>query len=104
MTVRVIFRCEICERAPDRETPIALEHQLLDLRHGEYVDADPGNRLTWHGRGSKARPRYACGSHLNSTCGAPGSWEDTDRTLDTAAGPARSTGGRESSTTQRGSG
>jgi hypothetical protein len=63
MAVRVIFRCEICERLPDRETQVALEHQLLDLRHGEYVDADPGNWLTWHGRGIYGPARYACGAH-----------------------------------------
>jgi hypothetical protein len=36
---------------------------MLDLRFGEYVDADPGNWLTWHGRGIYGRTRYACGEH-----------------------------------------
>ena len=36
---------------------------MLDLRFGEYVDADPGRWLTWHGRGIYGRTRYACGSH-----------------------------------------
>jgi hypothetical protein len=49
--VAVVFRCEICSARPDPETQISLERQLLDLRHGEYVDADPGRWLTWHGRG-----------------------------------------------------
>ena len=36
---------------------------MLDLRFGEYVDADPGNWLTWSGRGIYGRTRYACGEH-----------------------------------------
>ena len=36
---------------------------MLDLRHGEYVDADPGNWLTWFGRGMYGRTRYSCGEH-----------------------------------------
>ena len=38
-------------RRTDPETRRSLERQLLDLCHGEYVDAPPGNWLTWHGRG-----------------------------------------------------
>ena len=49
MPVAVVFTCEVCGRRPDRETQAALERQMLDLRHGEYVDADPGRWLTWHG-------------------------------------------------------
>jgi len=41
MPVSVVFRCEICGTHPDPGTQLALERQLLDLRHGEYVDADP---------------------------------------------------------------
>ena len=63
MPVTVVFRCEVCGIRPDPETQIALEHQLLDLRHGEYVDADPGRWLTWHGRGIYGPHRYACGRH-----------------------------------------
>ena len=63
MPVKVVFTCESCGARPDPETQIALEHQLLDLRHGEYVDAQPGNWLTWHGRGLYGRTRYACGEH-----------------------------------------
>ena len=66
MTVRVIFRCEICQAEPDPETRAALERQLLDLRHGEYVDAGegpPAPWLTWHGRGIYGPVRYACGAH-----------------------------------------
>ena len=65
--VKVVFSCETCGARPDPETQIALEHQLLDLRHGEYVDADPGNWLTWHGRGIYGRTRYACGTTAASS-------------------------------------
>ena len=61
--VSVVFRCEICGDRPDQETQAALERQLLDLRHGEYVDAEPGRWLTWHGRGIYGPHRYACGAH-----------------------------------------
>jgi hypothetical protein len=85
--VVVVFSCEICGARPDRETQRALEHQLLDLRHGEYVDAGPADAgadpagadsgadpgpaastppapwLTWHGRGMYGPVRYACGEH-----------------------------------------
>jgi hypothetical protein len=66
MSVKVIFRCEICGMRPDPETQRALERQLLDLRHGEYVDAGegpPAPWLTWHGRGVYGPHRYACGQH-----------------------------------------
>ena len=55
MPVTVVFTCEICGARPDAETQVALERQLLDLRHGEYVDAEPGRWLTWHGRGMSGR-------------------------------------------------
>jgi len=64
--VTVVFRCEICGARPDLETQVALERQLLDLRHGEYVDARPSPPapwLTWHGRGIYGPVRYACGEH-----------------------------------------
>jgi hypothetical protein len=61
--VAVIFRCDFCDSRPDAETQAALEAQMLDLRHGEYVDADPGNWLTWHGRGLYGANRYSCGDH-----------------------------------------
>ena len=48
---------------PIPQTQMALERQLLDLRHGEYVDAEPGRWLTWHGRGMYGPQRYACGEH-----------------------------------------
>ena len=63
MPVAVVFRCEICGRRPGPETQAALERQLLDLRHGEYVDAEPGRWLTWHGRGIYGPTRRACGAH-----------------------------------------
>ena len=84
MPVVVVFSCEICGARPDPETQRALERQLLDLRHGEYVDAEagpptppgqlaapslpapstaPAPWLTWHGRGMYGPVRYACGEH-----------------------------------------
>ena len=67
MPVRVVFRCEICGCHPDPETQVSLERQLLDLRHGEYVDAEGPEGgacwLTWHGRGIYGPLRYACGEH-----------------------------------------
>jgi hypothetical protein len=63
MPVAVVFRCQICGRRPGAETQAALERQLLDLRHGEYVDAEPEGWLSWHGRGIYGPTRYACGDH-----------------------------------------
>ena len=63
MPVSVVFKCEVCGARPDPDTQVSLERQLLDLRHGEYVDADPGRWLTWHGRGMYGPQRYACGEH-----------------------------------------
>ena len=63
MPVTPVFACEFCGARPDRETHRALERQMLDLRFGEYVDAEPGRWLTWHGRGIYGRSRYACGAH-----------------------------------------
>ncbi|MCW2997169.1 MAG: hypothetical protein JWN65_718 [Solirubrobacterales bacterium] len=61
--VSVVFRCEVCQARPDAETQFWLEQQLLDLRHGEYLDMEPGNWLVWHGRGHYGPTRYACGEH-----------------------------------------
>ena len=55
MPVAVVFRCEVCGRRPGPETQASLERQLLDLRHGEYVDAEPERWLVWHGRGIYGR-------------------------------------------------
>jgi hypothetical protein len=63
MSVSVLFTCELCGCSPDPETQRSLEAQLLDLRHGEYVDARPGGWLTWHGRGIYGPHRYACQAH-----------------------------------------
>jgi hypothetical protein len=63
MTCKVVFRCEVCGAEPDDATRASLEDQMLDLRHGEYVDAEPGRWLTWHGRGIYGPMRYACGDH-----------------------------------------
>jgi hypothetical protein len=50
MPVAVVFRCELCGRRPCPETQANLERQLLDLRHGEYLD------------GRRARTRRAAGA------------------------------------------
>lgn len=63
MPCRVVFRCEVCSVRPDAETQVWLEHQLLDLRHGEYLDIEPGHWLVWHGRGLYGGIRYACADH-----------------------------------------
>jgi hypothetical protein len=63
MPVAIVFKCELCGRRPGPETRASLERQLLDLRHGEYVDADPEGWLVWHGRGIYGPARYACGEH-----------------------------------------
>jgi hypothetical protein len=63
MSVKVVFRCEICACAPGADTQRSLERQLLDLRHGEYVDAEPERWLSWHGRGIYGPNRYSCGNH-----------------------------------------
>ena len=63
MPVKPVFTCEFCGARPDDETHHTLQRQMLDLRFGEYVDADPGNWLTWHGRGLYGRTRYSCGDH-----------------------------------------
>lgn len=61
--MKVLFRCEICGCAPGADTQRNLERQLLDLRHGEYVDAEPERWLVWHGRGIYGANRYSCGDH-----------------------------------------
>ena len=63
MSVAVVFRCCVCGVQPDTETRSNLERQMLDLRHGEYVDAEPGGWITWHGRGVYGPHRHACGAH-----------------------------------------
>ena len=63
MPVAVVFRCEVCGCRPGPDTQASLERQLLDLRHGEYVDAEPERWLVWHGRGIYGRTLYACGEH-----------------------------------------
>ena len=83
MPVVVIFSCEICGARPDPETQLALERQMLDLRHGEYVDAEPGRWLTWHGRGIYGRTatpaasiaassKRSCASITAGSAGTPG--------------------------------
>ena len=64
----VVYRCDVCGCAPDPETYAQLVRQLLDLRHGEYVDVEPGRWLIWHGRGMEAAPFLR---HARSLVGAP---------------------------------
>jgi len=47
MPVRVVFRCDVCGSAPDPETQQQLVRQMLDLRHGEYVDVARGLQQTF---------------------------------------------------------
>ncbi len=63
MPVKPVFRCDVCGTVPDPLTQLSLEEQMLDVRYGEYVDAEPGRWLTWHGRGLFGPHRYACGAH-----------------------------------------
>lgn len=63
MSVRVIFSCHFCGVRPDEETQRSLEQQLQLLLHGTYLDAEPANWLTWHGRGTYGRNTYACPEH-----------------------------------------
>ena len=52
MPVKPVFVCEFCGARPDPETEGWLRRQMLDLRFGEYVDADP-----WAGRRGTDRAR-----------------------------------------------
>jgi hypothetical protein len=36
MPIRLIFRCDFCDLAPDHATQLTLEHQLRELAFGEY--------------------------------------------------------------------
>ena len=63
MPVTAVFRCEFCGARADPETRLVLEEQILDIRHGEYLDAEPGRWLTWSGHGLFGPRRYACGEH-----------------------------------------
>ena len=63
MPIAPVFRCDVCGARPDAATHAHLRRQMLDLRFGEYVDAEPGHWLTWHGRGIYGAVRYACGEH-----------------------------------------
>lgn len=63
MPVRLIFRCETCGCGPDQATQACLERELLDPRFGEYVDAEPGHWLIWHGRGLYGAALFSCAEH-----------------------------------------
>lgn len=66
MGTRVLFTCKFCDACPDDDTQRALEGQITLILFGTYVDADPGNWLTWHGRGIYGGTLYACGEHRGS--------------------------------------
>ncbi len=61
--MRLIFRCDTCGCTPDEATQESLERESLDPRFGEYVDAEPGHWLIWHGRGLYGAAMFACGAH-----------------------------------------
>lgn len=63
MGTRVLFRCRFCDASPDEETQKALEGQLSLILFATYVDAEPGNWLTWQGRGPYGGTLYACDEH-----------------------------------------
>jgi hypothetical protein len=63
MPIRVIFRCDFCDAAPDPLTQLTLERQLRELAFGEYLEVPPGRWLTWHGGGPLGPRRYACDQH-----------------------------------------
>jgi hypothetical protein len=63
MPVRVRFRCQFCDAAPDPEAQRRLERGLRELVFGEYLDAPPDRWLVWHGRGPLGPTRYACQEH-----------------------------------------
>jgi hypothetical protein len=63
MPVRLLFKCEICGRAPAPATQATLETQLQELLCGEYVDAEPERWLVWHGGGPYGPTVFACAEH-----------------------------------------
>jgi hypothetical protein len=63
MPIRVIFRCDFCEAAPDPLTQLALEAGLRELAFGEYLEVSPGHWLVWLGGSPLGPRRYACSGH-----------------------------------------
>ena len=63
MPVKVVFRCQFCDAAPDPGTQRNLEAGLRELLFGRYLDVPPGRWLVWHGRGPLGPTRYACPAH-----------------------------------------
>jgi hypothetical protein len=63
MPVRLVFRCQFCGEEPDPDTARSLAAQLQEIRFGEYVNAEPGFWLAWHGRGPYGPSRHACPKH-----------------------------------------
>ena len=63
MSVRLIFRCQFCDRQPDPLTQISLEKSVPEMIWGAYEDAMPAKWLIWHGRGLYGPARYACPDH-----------------------------------------
>lgn len=63
MSIRLLFKCEICAAAPDKLTQGSIERQLLNARFGQWVDAYPEKWLIWSGNGIYGATLYACGQH-----------------------------------------
>jgi hypothetical protein len=63
MSVKVVFRCQYCERLPDPLTQRCMETQLQEFLFGQYLDAAPERWLIWQGRGIFGPVRYACPEH-----------------------------------------
>jgi hypothetical protein len=63
LPVRLIFRCQFCDRTPDAETQASLECHLQQPRFGEYLDGAPERWLVWQGRGIYGPERVSCPHH-----------------------------------------
>ena len=63
VSVRLLFRCQYCDRQPDPLTQISLERTVREFAWGAYLDVLPEKWLVWHGRGLYGPTRYACPAH-----------------------------------------
>ncbi|MDQ3849731.1 MAG: hypothetical protein M3296_03840 [Actinomycetota bacterium] len=63
MPVRLVFRCQFCDRRPEPLTQHHLERVAREILVGEYLDAIPERWLVWTGRGPYGPRRYACPDH-----------------------------------------
>ncbi len=68
--MRLVFRCQFCERAPDPLTQLSLEAQAREILWGQYLDVGAGTDRwrVWHGRGFYGPTRYACPDHRADLC------------------------------------